>query len=55
MKRIVGARMTATDLRGDRLMQEMRMLRLIRWKAELDYRGFASHSIGLAKGSLVFP
>lgn len=40
--------MTA-ESRGDRLMQEMRMLRLIRWKAELDYKRFASHSIELAK------
>ena len=35
-------------------MQEMRMLRLIRWKAELDRRGFASHSSELAKGSFGF-
>ena len=30
------------------------MLRLIRWKAELDRRGFASHSSELAKGSFGF-
>ena len=35
-------------------MQEMRMLRLIRWKAELDRRDFASRSIELAKGSFGF-
>ena len=30
------------------------MLRLIRWKAELDRRDFASRSIELAKGSFGF-